>query len=194
MSLAFTRGRCRYCGAAIGLFPAAVELGAIVVAMWAVAALPAEERWVGCLFGWTLLTLAWIDVRSMMLPDVLTVPLLAAGLIFATWRDPEAAAGHAIAAGAGYLGLRGVAFVYRRLRGRDGLGRGDAKLLAATGAWVGLDLLPWELLLAAILGLLAAGAGRLAGKAISGQTAIPFGPFLALSAWLMWLYGDIAMP
>ena len=76
------------------------------------------------------------------------------------------------------------------VRGRDGLGLGDAKLLAAIGAFVGLNLLPLTLLLAACAGLLAAGAAALAGRRMTSATAIPFGPFLALSGWLLFLYAD----
>jgi leader peptidase (prepilin peptidase)/N-methyltransferase len=89
----------------------------------------------------------------------------------------------------GYGLFFAIAWVYRRLRGRDGLGLGDAKLLAALAAWVGLNDLPLILLLASCLGLAAAGIGALAGKRMTAATAIPFGPFLAAAGWLLWLYG-----
>jgi leader peptidase (prepilin peptidase)/N-methyltransferase len=69
---------------------------------------------------------------------------------------------------------------------------GDAKLLAAIGAWLGLSLLPAALLLAACTGLVAAAGAALTGKRMSAATAIPFGPFLALSGWLLWLYAERA--
>jgi leader peptidase (prepilin peptidase) / N-methyltransferase len=189
VSYLLARGRCRYCGEAIGSFPFVIELATLAVAVWAVVA-AADAPWVACLFGWTLLTLAWIDLRTMILPDVLTLPLLAFGLI-ATWINaPDSLADHLLAAVIGYVSLAGVAWTYRRLRGRDGLGMGDAKLLAAIGAFLGLSLLPLALLVAACAGLAAAGVAALTGKRMTAATAIPFGPFLALSGWLLWLYAD----
>jgi leader peptidase (prepilin peptidase)/N-methyltransferase len=137
-----------------------------------------------------LLTLAWIDLRAMILPDVLTLPLLAAGLATTGMSRPDALADHLLAAALGYLTLATVAWAYRRFRGRDGMGMGDAKLLAAIGAWLGLGLLPVALLLAACAGLAAAAGAALIGKRVTAATAIPFGPFLALSGWLLWLYAD----
>lgn len=189
VSYAMTRGRCRHCHAPIGPFPLAIELAALTVAVWAVLA-AGDDVWFACGLGWTLLALSWIDIRTLLLPDVLTLPLLAAGLGLTWLSDPDALTDHAVAAAAGYLGLTAVALGYRRLRGRDGLGLGDAKLLGALGAWLGLGLLPMTLWAAASLGLLAAGAAALVGRRITAATAIPFGPFLALAGWLLWLYGD----
>jgi leader peptidase (prepilin peptidase)/N-methyltransferase len=189
VSYLVSRGRCRYCGEAIGSFPFLIELAALAVAVWAVTAVD-DAPWVACLFGWTSLTLAWIDLRSMILPDVLTLPLLALGLATTGMTRPDALAEHLLAAALGYLTLAAVASAYRRFRGRDGLGMGDAKLLAAIGAWLGLSLLPVALLLAACAGLVAAAGAALTGKRMTAATAIPFGPFLALSGWLLWLYAD----
>jgi leader peptidase (prepilin peptidase) / N-methyltransferase len=189
LSYAALRGRCRYCGAAIGLFPPAVELTALAVAAWAVLAVPTAAVWLSCLLGWTLLTASWIDARTMLLPDVLTLPLLLAGLGATAWLDPDSLPDHALAAALGYGVLFAIARGYRWLRGRDGMGLGDAKLLGALGAWLGLSDLPTVVLLAACLGLAAAGILALRGRRITGVTAIPFGPCLALSGWLVWLYG-----
>jgi leader peptidase (prepilin peptidase)/N-methyltransferase len=185
-----SRGRCRYCDEPTGAFYPAIELAALVVAAWAAMSIATDELWWTCLLGWTLLTLTWIDVRDLLLPDVLTVLLLAAGLIVIAFEDPASLTDHVIAAVLGYLGLVAIAWSYRRIRGRDGLGMGDAKLLAAIGAWLGLGLLPFTLLLAACLGPLAAGGATLAGKRITATTPIPFGACLALAAWLVWLYAN----
>ncbi len=188
LSHALSGGRCRYCHTAIGLFPLAIELAALAVAVWAaIMVTDAALLWATCLLGWTLLTLAWIDVRTMTLPDVLTLPLLIAGLIMTWFLESDAVLDHALGAVSGYLSLTAVAWGYRWLRGRDGLGRGDARLLAAAGAWLGLSLLPFVVLLAACLGLLAAGIAMLAGRRVTAATAIPFGPFLAFATWLAWL-------
>jgi leader peptidase (prepilin peptidase)/N-methyltransferase len=189
-SYLLARGRCRHCGQPIGRFAVLIELAATVLAGWATATLTDHAVWAGCLFGWTLLTAAWIDLRTMRLPDVLTLPLLLAGLMRTGLTDLDGLTDHALAAALGYLLLSGVARAYRRLRGRDGLGLGDAKLLAAIGAWTGLSALPAVLLLAACLGLIAAAAARCLGKTMTASTAIPFGPFLSLAGWLLWLYPD----
>jgi len=167
-----------------------IELAALAVAGWAATMAAGNEIWLACLLGWALLTAAWIDIRTMILPDALTLPLLAAGLIVTAVTDPDSLTDHAVAAALGYLLLFATARAYRVLRGRDGLGLGDAKLLAALGAWIGLSNLPVVLLLASCLGLAAAGAGLLFGKRVTAATAIPFGPFLALAGWLAWLYAD----
>jgi leader peptidase (prepilin peptidase)/N-methyltransferase len=190
VSYALSRGRCRYCGESIAPFTIAIEIAAIAVAAWAAAAVAPGEVWWACGLGWTLLTLGWIDVRAGILPDVLTLPLLAAGLA-ATWAlAPDSLGDRAVAAAAGYLSLAAIAWTYRRFRGRDGLGMGDAKLLASIGAWLGLSDIPIALLLAACAGLVGVGGAVLLGKRVTASTSIPFGPYLALSAWLLWLYGD----
>jgi leader peptidase (prepilin peptidase)/N-methyltransferase len=190
LSYLLSRGRCRHCGAAIGWFPVAAEAAAAGVAGWAAAVTDGPDVWLACLLGWTLLTAAWIDLRTMILPDVLTLPLLVAGLIITAAISPDALADHALAAVLGYLALFATARGYRRLRGREGLGLGDAKLLAALGAWLGLSGLPIVLVLAACSGLLAAGLATLFGRRVTAATAIPFGPFLAATGWLTWLYAD----
>lgn len=192
------RGRCRHCGAAIGGFHPAVELAALAVAASAVAAgLAGPALLAACVLGWTLLALAWIDVRTWLLPDVLTLPLLLAGLAAAAAWAPWTLADRAAAAAFGWFGLMAVAAAYRRLRGRDGLGGGDAKLLGAGGAWLGTAMLPWTLLLAALLGLAWAAAGVLRGRRLDAATAVPFGPALALAIWLLALLhggaGDAAL-
>jgi leader peptidase (prepilin peptidase)/N-methyltransferase len=191
LSYLLARGTCRHCGELIGRFAILIELAATVLAAWASISLTGEPLWAACLFGWILLTAAWIDMHTMLLPDTLTLPLLLAGLMQTALTDPARLTDHALAAALGYLLLFGVAWTYRRLRGRDGLGLGDAKLLAAIGAWTGLDGLPAVLLLAACLGLCAAAVARCLGKTVTASTAIPFGPFLALAGWLIWLYPDV---
>ena len=114
----------------------------------------------------------------MLLPDVLTLPLVLAGLGEALWLEREATLDRAEAAALGWICLYALAFAYRRLRNRDGLGEGDAKLLAAGGAWVGLAALPWVMISGASLALCYAGILRLRGVALSGTTKIPSVPSL----------------
>ena len=193
ISFAMLRGRCRFCGKKIGLLHPAVELAALLVAIMATLADPDPAQvWVACGLGWTLLTLAWIDWTDFLLPDVLTLPLLLAGLVLTLIGDPDALTDHCLAAGLGYLSFHGIAVAYRRLRGRDGLGGGDAKLIAAAGAWCGLAALPLVVLGSALFGLLPALGLALAGRSVTSTTRIPFGPCIALAFWLVWTQGTLA--
>lgn len=188
LSFVLLRGRCRYCHEPIGWLAPGVELAALAVAGWAVLAVPPSDVWLACLLGWGLLALAWIDLRTMLLPDALTLPLLLIGLVLAALSGLDVLLDHTVAAVLGFGVLFGIARGYRWLRGQDGMGLGDAKLFASLGAWTGLDGLAPVLLAAACLGLLGALLATLAGRRMTATTAIPFGPFLALSGWLVWLY------
>ncbi|HEY0181875.1 MAG TPA: prepilin peptidase [Rhodopila sp.] len=189
------RGRCRHCRQPIGPLHPMIEAAAIGVAAWAALADADPIRlWTDCGLGWTLLTLGWIDCSSFLLPDVLTLPLLLVGLAVTFIEQPEALADHSLAAAIGYLSFQGLGFVYRLLRGRDGLGGGDAKLIAAAGAWCGLTLLPFIVLGSAVAGLLAALGLALAGQAVTSRTRIPFGPCIAFAFWLAWLHGLLLDP
>jgi leader peptidase (prepilin peptidase)/N-methyltransferase len=187
------RGRCRYCGHSLSRFYPGIELAAFAIAFAGVAFDGGTEAWLDCVFGWWLLALGWIDIRRWLLPDVLTLPLVITGLAAGAAFDPEQLTERALGAALGYLGLRAVALAYRALRGREGLGHGDAKLLAASGAWVGAMALPQVVLGAAVSALIAAAGLRFAGVKLSAGSALPFGPFLALATWLVWLFGPVPM-
>jgi leader peptidase (prepilin peptidase) / N-methyltransferase len=179
-------GRCRHCGAGIAAFYPLVEVVAAALGGVALGLLDPPASWLAAVLGWWLLALALIDLRSWLLPDVLTLPLIGAGLaVAAAGLLPGVTLGDAgLGAGAGYLALAGVGWIYRRLRGREGLGMGDAKLLAAAGAWLGAAWLPWVLLLAALLGL---GFALVRSRPIRAETAVPFGPPLALAFWALFV-------
>ena len=185
------RGRCRYCAAQLGWFYPGVELAALAVAVLSLTVDRGGEAWIDAALGWWLLTLAWIDWRHTILPDVLTLPLIPLGLAAAGVLTPDSLPDPLLGVVCGYLGLWTVAWLYRRLRGRDGLGMGDAKLLGAVGAWVGVTGLPSVLAGAAGAALLVVGGMMLTGRRIDRHSAIPFGPFLAGAAWLVWLFGPI---
>ncbi len=192
VSFVMLRGRCRFCRAGIARFHAWIELAAVAVAAGAVLAMPDAEAgalWVDCALGWWLLVLAWIDWDHLRLPDVLTLPLVVAGLLAAWGLEPEAMGDHAVAAALAYLAFRGIALAYRLLRGREGLGQGDAKLLAASGAWVGLAGLPSVVLGGALAALLVTLGQRAFGRH-AADMPIPFGPYLALATWVVRVYGD----
>ena len=105
--------------------------------------------------------------------------------------EPERLADAAVGAAAGYAGVRMLAATYRLARGRDGLGRGDAKLLAAGGSFLGWQALPEVVLIAASGGLLFAATARLRGRALALSDRVPFGPFLACGIWAAWLGGQV---
>ncbi len=190
LSFVALRGRCRRCRAGISPFHWQVELAAILVpASAALAGMHGPALWAACVAGWLLLALAWIDAQTLLLPDALTLPLAISGLLATFWLARFALLDHALAALLAYFLLREAAVFYRWLRGRDGFGGGDPKLLGAIGAWVGLADLPLVLLGAALAGLGWALLLRLRGDRIGLATAVPFGPFLALSGWAVLLAG-----
>ncbi len=187
LSHALAWGRCRHCGAAVSAAHPAIEIAALAAAGISVATQPDDARiWAGCVLGWALLALAWIDWEHMRLPDALTLPLILAGLLATRLLEPDAITDHAAAAAIGYLAFYGIGWAYRRARGREGLGLGDAKLLAASGAWAGLAALPDIVLAGALLGLAMAGVQAMR-HGLRAQTPLPFGPSLALATWAVWL-------
>lgn len=192
-SWAFQGGKCRYCASPIGLFYPGIELAALIVAVWATMALPTSLLvWAGCILGWALLGAALVDARHLLLPDILVLPLIPAGILLHVWIVPDRWIDHLIGAAVGYLMFAGVAALYRRFRGREGLGMGDAKLLAAAGAWVGWAGLSSVIFLGAAFGLLTALVLYFTGRAIDRAAELPFGPALAVAFWLVWLYGPLA--
>ncbi len=185
-------GKCRYCSASLGKFYPAMELAALAVAVWAVAMLPPHLVWAGCAFGWALLGASTIDLRHLILPDVLVLPLIPAGIALHWVVAPASWSDHVIGAAAGFAAFLAVGLLYRALRGREGLGFGDTKLLAAAGAWVSWTGLPSVVFLAAIFGIAAVLVVKLAGRRFDAAREIPFGPYLALATWVVWLHGPLA--
>lgn len=133
-----------------------------------------------------LAVLAVIDWRTYRLPDLITLPLIAAG-IAAAFLLGNPVLMHLAGAAFGYLVFVGIELSYKRLRGRDGLGRGDAKLLAAGGAWCGIGALPVLVLIASFTALCTILVLRLSGRSIEAHAMIAFGPFIAFSIGLVWI-------
>jgi leader peptidase (prepilin peptidase)/N-methyltransferase len=188
ISFAVLRGRCRHCGSGIPWSHLGLELAAVAVAVWAASLDDGARLWADCVLGWVLLTLAWIDAEHMLLPNLLTWPLVGLGLACAAIATPETMLDDIIGAVVGYLLFRGISWLYRRLRGHDGLGEGDASLLAAAGAWVGWQQLGAVVLLAALSGIGLALIQSVRGHVLRADMPIPFGPCLALGTWIVFLY------
>lgn len=130
----------------------------------------------------SLIVLSWTDIKQYRLPDKYTFPLIALGLAEGyLGQDLQA---RLIGMALGYLAFLSIEFGFKALRGKDGLGRGDAKLLAAGGAWCGWMGLPFIVLIASGFGLLAALMPSVRKSAENGR--IPFGPFLALGIFMVW--------
>lgn len=169
----------------------ALALACPALAAWAQAVQPGAAGVLGALLAWQLLLLALLDAEQFWLPLPLTLTLIASGLLASTVAGPDALAASAIGATAGWAALSAVAFGYRKLRGREGLGGGDAWLLAGGGAWTGWIGLPTTLVWAALGGLAAVGVLTLAGRPVGRTQPLPFGVALAVGIWLAWLYGPI---
>lgn len=193
LSFMATRGRCRTCGSPIPRRYPALELGCLTVALWAAGVHSGPAVLLTAVLGWWLLLLAVLDGEHFWLPDALTLPLAAMGLAANAFVSAERALESAVGAAVGFLTLAGVGWLYARLRGREGLGGGDARLLAAAGAWVGWTGLPSVLLWASIAGLSAVAGAALTGRRVAADTAVPFGVFLGLGLWLTWLYGPLGL-
>lgn len=143
------------------------------------------------LFAWQLLLIAVVDAEHFWLPDRLTFPLAATGLIAAAALDERRLVDSIIGAAVGFAALWLLARAYRRLRGREGLGGGDPFLFGAIGAWVGWAGLPSALLWAGLAGLSVVAGRAAAGRPLSGADRLPFGVFLAIGGWLTWMLGPL---
>lgn len=183
------RGRCSACHTPIGARYPLVELltgvlSAAVAWKWGLSA----QTLGALLLVWTLIALSFIDLDTTLLPDSLTMPLLWLGLLFNLHGHFASLPDAVIGAVAGYLLLWSVYWLFKLATGKDGMGYGDFKLLAALGAWLGWQLLPVTLLLASVVG---AGVGIAMIVLIrhDRRIPIPFGPYLAGGGLVALFYG-----
>jgi leader peptidase (prepilin peptidase)/N-methyltransferase len=196
LSYLLLKGRCASCSRPIGRRYPVIEL--LTAALSAVVAWKFGFGWAaaaGLVLTWFLIALAFIDIDTQLLPDGMTLPLLWIGLACALWlpqvsgaRLPVDLRSAVIGAIAGYLSLWLVYHLFRLVTGKEGMGYGDFKLLAALGAWMG-----WQMLLPVIIG--AAGVGAVVGivaialrKRDSG-VPMAFGPYLAAAGWIVLVFG-----
>ena len=189
LSWLMLRGRCSACKATISLrYPLVELLCAMLFAAigWRFGAQPVALLW--CAFVATLIALSMIDWDTTVLPDAMTLPLLWAGLLAAMlgWTVPLTVA--VIGACAGYLSLWTVYWFFKLATGKEGMGYGDFKLLAALGAWLGWQALLPIILVASVLGAVIGILMKISGALREGRY-VPFGPFLAGAGVLLVLVG-----
>ena len=189
LSYLLLKGHCRYCKTSISARYPLVEALCAIVSLIVVAKLGVQWPTLFALLAtWFLVALAFIDLEHFLLPDKLTFPLIAIGIGVNAFELFASLSSAVIGAAAGYLSLWLVFHGFRLATGKEGLGYGDFKLLAAIGAWVGWQLLP-------VAVLLSAGAGTIIGIMMLAtghqkrNQPIPFGPYLAGGGWLTLLWG-----
>jgi len=193
LSYLFLKGRCSSCRAPISIrYPVIEASTALLFLLVAIHFGPTLQGVAAIALTALLIVLTAIDIDHQLLPDDLTLLLLWAGLftsLFYVFTDPVSSI---IGALAGYLSLWLVYQVFRLLTGKEGMGYGDFKLLAALGAWIGWQMLPLVILLSSLLGAII-GLLMIGLKRHKSSQPMPFGPFIALAGWVALLWGDKIM-
>ena len=183
-------GKCAQCGTRISPRYPLVELTTGLMTMALAYHLAPSAALVGTmLFTWCLIALTMIDVDHQLLPDDITLPLLWLGLLFNLSGTFVSLQDAVIGAMAGYLVLWGVYWLFKLLTGKEGMGYGDFKLLAALGAWLGWQALPLIILLSSLVGAVC-GIALMLIKSRGKEIPIPFGPYLAAAGWIALLWGE----
>lgn len=183
------RGCCRYCKTPISIqYPLVELLTAIasVIVIWKFGL-----NWqsaAGLTLSWVLIAAAGIDARTQLLPDNLTLPLLWLGLLLSLVPLFITSEASIVGAVVGYLSLWSVYWVFKLLTGKEGMGHGDFKLLAALGAWMGVTSILPIVLLSALSGAII-GIAMLKLRGQDRSIPIPFGPFIAIAGWIFFIYG-----
>jgi len=184
------RGRCRHCKTPISIQYPLVELltgicSAAIVLKFGVS----WQAGAGLLLTWTLIALSGIDLRTQLLPDQLTLPLLWLGLLLSLVPLFVGSSASVLGAAIGYLSLWSVYWLFKLATGKEGMGYGDFKLLGGLGAWMG----PWALLpiilLSSLIGAII-GSIFLLVRGHDRSTPIPFGPFIAISGWVWFIFAE----
>ncbi|MGB5484752.1 prepilin peptidase [Parasphingorhabdus sp.] len=187
-SFVLQAGKCRQCGATIAKDHVAIELAAALIGGIALYAAPGAQGLAGAIFGWLLLALAALDVKHHWLPDRLTATLAVSGLMAYFLFIPPPLLDRLIGGLAGFLSLTIIARLYKSIRGRDGLGGGDPKMLGGIGCWLGWTALPLVVIGASLVGILVAISWQLRGKSVAADSRLPFGSLMAVAAFPLWLY------
>jgi leader peptidase (prepilin peptidase)/N-methyltransferase len=193
ISYMFLKGKCSGCGIKISIqYPLVELLTAIltIAIVWKYGF--STQALGGVLFTWFLIALSGIDIKTQLLPDNLTLPLVWLGIafnLFNTYTDLQSSVLGAIF---GYLSLWLVFHLFKLITGKEGMGYGDFKLLAALGAWLGWQSLPLVILLSSAAGAVI-GIFMIVSKLQERSQPIPFGPYLAIAGWIAMMYGEQLM-
>ncbi len=183
-------GRCANCGTRISLRYPLVELVTGLLTLSLAWFFPASPALLGAmLLTWALVALTMIDIDHQLLPDDITLPLLWLGLLLNLFGTFTSLGDAVIGAMAGYLALWSVYWLFKLLTGKEGMGYGDFKLLAALGAWFGWQALPLIILLSSLVGAVV-GIGLMLARNRGKDVPIPFGPYLAAAGWITMIWGD----
>ncbi|WP_028864934.1 prepilin peptidase [Psychromonas aquimarina] len=184
------KGRCKHCSCKISKRYPCIELLTGLMSLVAAYLLPFGWPLVfGLIFTWVLISLTFIDFDTMLLPDQLTLPLLWLGLLINISGTFTGLTDAVLGAVFGYLSLWSVYWGFKLLTGKEGMGYGDFKLLAALGAWFGWQALPLIILISSFAGAIIGIAVLLASKDKKSRP-IPFGPYLAIAGWVYLVYGQ----
>jgi leader peptidase (prepilin peptidase)/N-methyltransferase len=183
-------GKCANCSVGISIRYPLLEAICGLMTLALILRFDASVPLLGAmLFTWALITLTMIDVDHQLLPDDITLPLLWLGLAFNLGGHFASLPDAVIGAMAGYLSLWSVFWAFKLLTGKEGMGYGDFKLLAALGAWLGWQYLPLIILLSSVVGS-ACGIALMVARNRGKEIPIPFGPYLAAAGWIALMWGD----
>jgi len=190
ISYLFLRGKCRGCGAAISARYPVVEAITGILSCIVAWHFGFSSACLGALLlTWSLIALTFIDLDHQLLPDKITLPLVWLGILFNLFGQFTDLTSSVIGAIAGYLVLWSIYHLFRLITGKEGMGYGDFKLLAALGAWMGWQFLPMIVLLSSLVGAVV-GISLVLLKNHQRDIPIPFGPYLAAAGWIALIWGD----
>lgn len=189
ISYLFLGGKCSACKTKISLRYPIVELITGLITGFTIYQLGWNEQgFLAVVFGWSLIALTLIDADTQLLPDSITLPLLWLGILansFGVYTDLHTSVYGAVA---GYLSLWSVYWLFKIITGKEGMGYGDFKLLAALGAWMGWQSIPLIIILSAFVGA-AVGIAGIILKGKNKETPIPYGPYLAAAGFISFFWG-----
>ena len=183
-------GKCSSCKSRISIRYPLVELTTallFVLTVWHFG--PTLQGLTALVLTAFLIAMTGIDIDHQLLPDNLTLPLMWGGILLSFWSVHTDLASSVIGAASGYLLLWSIYHLFRLLTGKEGMGYGDFKLLAALGAWMGWQMLPLIVLLSSVVGALV-GLALMASGRLKRDKPMPFGPFIAAAGWIALIWGQ----